>query len=208
MNDLNAVLNEQEISELEDFLQSDQVPEACMDISMLDGLLTALLISPKPLSPGVWLPWVWDSESGKESVAFASEADESRITDLITRHMNAVAHTLLNHPEAFEPLFYENEQTYADGDPVLSADNWCIGFLRGVELNEVDWLPYLDEHGELLEPIALLGTEDGYDILMDMDDPEEELRLVTESVPLAVLEMYHHWQTHAAAGDGTPATLH
>lgn len=208
MKDHNAALSEQEISELEEFLQSDHVPDSCMDISMLDGLLTALLISPKPLSPNVWLPWVWDSESGKSSVDFASEAAESRVIDLITRHMNAIAHTILHHPEAYEPLFYENEQTYADGDPVLAADNWCIGFLRGVELNEADWLPYLDDHGDLLEPIALLGTEDGYDILMDTENPEEEQRLATESVPLVVLEMYHHWQTRAAAGDRTPATLH
>lgn len=188
MTDHNTPLNEQELLELDEFLVSEQVPEECMDISMLDGFLTALIIAPRPLLPEVWLPWVWDSENGRRPPTFQSAEHQQHLMDLFIRHMNSIGHTLLHNPDEYAPLVYESEDTYADGEPVLAGDAWCIGFMRGVELGEADWLPCLEAHGDLLVPIALLGTEDGMDILQKMS--EDEQRMAVESLAPTVLEIY------------------
>lgn len=196
MTDFNNPLNEQELMELDEFLMSDQVSEDSMDIAMLDGFFTALIIGPRLFLPSTWLPWVWDSENGEQPVAFESEQQAQHIMDLLIRHMNGIGHTLLHTPDEYEPLMYESDNTYADGEPMLAADDWCIGFLQGVEFGEADWLPYLETHGELLAPIALWGTEDGMEVLDEMS--EEEQRLAIESIAPAVLEMYRHWRKQGA----------
>ena len=43
---LDAPLSDQEIDELEAFLESDATPREYMDITALDGFLTALAIGP------------------------------------------------------------------------------------------------------------------------------------------------------------------
>jgi Uncharacterised protein family (UPF0149) len=57
-------LTETEIGQLDDFLISDSVPEEAMDLSMMDGFITALASGPNPddaeldveidLGPGAW----------------------------------------------------------------------------------------------------------------------------------------------------------
>ena len=52
---LVAPLSDQEIDELEAFLESDATPHACMDISALDGFLTALALGPSVPLPSRWM---------------------------------------------------------------------------------------------------------------------------------------------------------
>ena len=54
--DLTQPLSDEEFDELADFLMSDATLEDAMDISMLDGFLTALLIGPNMVPPSQWLP--------------------------------------------------------------------------------------------------------------------------------------------------------
>jgi Uncharacterised protein family (UPF0149) len=43
---LNAALSDQEIDELDTFLESEATPHECISITTLDGFLTALAIAP------------------------------------------------------------------------------------------------------------------------------------------------------------------
>jgi uncharacterized protein YecA (UPF0149 family) len=52
-------LDEDELDELDDFLRSEAVGEDAMDVSMLDGFLTALAVGPTNLPPALWLPMIW-----------------------------------------------------------------------------------------------------------------------------------------------------
>ncbi|MBP9915718.1 MAG: UPF0149 family protein, partial [Thiobacillaceae bacterium] len=52
-------LTDEELDELDQFLTSDATPEECMDIAMLDGFLTALVIGPNTILPSQWLPAIW-----------------------------------------------------------------------------------------------------------------------------------------------------
>lgn len=36
-----------------------------MNLSTLEGYLTAIVIGPQTVIPSRWLPWVWDREEGQ-----------------------------------------------------------------------------------------------------------------------------------------------
>src|SRR5207342_2734396 len=45
-----------DLEPLGDFLDSTRAPEACMDLSELDGFLAGLAVGPAPVPPDEWLP--------------------------------------------------------------------------------------------------------------------------------------------------------
>lgn len=59
MISLVTPLSELEITELDEFLVSEATPGECMDISALDGFLTALVIGPGLVPPSVWIRAIW-----------------------------------------------------------------------------------------------------------------------------------------------------
>ncbi len=157
--DSDGPLSEEELDELDNFLMSEASPEDCMDISMLDGFVTALAIGPTTLPPSRWLPVIWGGE-----MIWSSQAQAERITTLIFRHANAVLFFLRDEPDTFEPLLYERIH---EGETVSILDEWCSGFVEAMALDEGAWQPLLDteEGEEWLYPILLYGTEAGLDEL-------------------------------------------
>ena len=109
-----------------------------MDISTLDGFLTAIVCGPKTIMPSEWMRWVWDMESGEDAPEFKDQAQAQRILGLLMRHMNDIAQTLHQAPEQYEPLLMENPN---GGDPIPILDEWCSGFMKGVQLDSEGWLP-------------------------------------------------------------------
>ena len=55
----NLGLNQADLEMLDAFLMSDQAPENCMQLSDLDGFLTAVAIGPELIMPSEWLPTIW-----------------------------------------------------------------------------------------------------------------------------------------------------
>lgn len=166
--DLSLPLSDEELEELETFLESDAVGEGAMDISMLDGFLTALAVAPNNLPPSLWLPEIWGG-----AVTWKSRAQEERITALVFRYANDLLFYLRDEPDEFEPLLYEREH---EEQTLPVIDEWCIGFVSGMALDEAGWAPLLesDEGEELLYPILLFGTEAGWEELKH--HPELEAR--------------------------------
>ena len=64
--DMTVSLSNAELDELAGFLVSDATPEEAMDISMLDGFLTALVVGPSVPPQERWLPMVWADPEGAE----------------------------------------------------------------------------------------------------------------------------------------------
>ena len=54
-------LSDEEIEELDDFLLDAEGIDESMNVSMLDGFLTALICAPKLILPSEWMRWVWDT---------------------------------------------------------------------------------------------------------------------------------------------------
>ncbi len=161
MSDELASLSDAELDELEAFLLSDDVPEDCMDIAMLDGFLTALIIGPNTLLPSQWLPYIWGGDENEE-MTFASGEQAERVLNLIMRYYNDRVHDLREDAVEFEPLLYVR-QDEAGEVPVL--DEWCVGFITGIGLDPEGWRPLIESDAEqdavLLAPMLLFGTEDG-----------------------------------------------
>ena len=72
-------LSDAEIEELDDFLLDAEGIDESMNVSMLDGFLTALICSPKLILPSQWMRWVWDTEHGKDMPNFRSDDEANRI---------------------------------------------------------------------------------------------------------------------------------
>ena len=159
MEEVSGPLTDEELDELDRFLLSDATGEDAMDISMLDGFLTALAVGPGTLSPNRWMPLVWGGD-----VAWASRQQMDRMTTLVFRHANDILSYLRDDPDTFEPLLYEREE---DGENIPVIDEWCTGFVKGMALDEAGWQPLMEteEGEELLYPILLYGTETGWEEL-------------------------------------------
>lgn len=148
---LNEPLDDLELSWLEDVLDKYGNDDSILDVSALDGFLTAVVSGPELLQPDVWMPEIWAGESP----AWASDEELQRFTMLVLRHMNVIVEFLTEAPEEFEAMFQERDH---DGEELLIAESWCSGYLRGVELGQWPELPPgLQPH---IMAIALHGSED------------------------------------------------
>ena len=58
MNKMSSDSQIMDIEELDAFLMSDQMPDECMQISDMDGFLTAIAIGPELIRPSEWLPYI------------------------------------------------------------------------------------------------------------------------------------------------------
>ncbi len=190
---LDKPLLEREIDELDDFLSSDAVPDESMDIAMLHGFLTALVVGPRLVVPSEWLPAVWGSEDGPE---FESLDEARRISGLIMRLYNSIILTLQDAPQKFLPIVYE--QRTAEGKLEFSAEEWCEGFLTGTHLPAGDWEALVEdeENFVLLTPILALANEEAMRELLAADKGGKARRVkLLVMIPLAVAGMYDYWRS-------------
>jgi uncharacterized protein len=193
MNTPNTGLNIDELVDLEEFLMSDQTPDACMDASTLDGFLTAVISSPRPTSVNyTWLPWVWDTELAQAEPAFSSLNEREFILGLIDRHLVNLQDNLCTQSENYEPVFFFDE----DNEEMPNLKDWCIGYLIAVT-DEYDlWEPYLTNYAELFEPIKLFGTDEGQakiDAELNQLNPEKQLEtteLWAKKIRQSALEIF------------------
>lgn len=158
--DLSVPLSDPEYDELESFLLSLEIEEAVLNMSEFDGLVTAIVSGPELILPSDWLPVVLGREDS--SPAIQNPEDFSRLTSLMMRHLNTTAATLLEEPQSFEPWFMENS---VDGTNFLVVDDWCIGYMKGVMLRPEPWRNNDIDMVEILSPIPLFTTSDGWDLL-------------------------------------------
>lgn len=189
--DLNRPLSPAEFAELDDFLSSDATPEECMGISMLDGFLTALAIGPNPVLPSRWLPLIY-GETAQDTMQWASPADAEHVLNLIMRLMNGIAWQLRKAPEGFVPILVEDEH---EGQTIRIIDEWCIGFMQGVQLDHAAWAPLFESHDEkaFLLPIILYGTESGNKELESRPELQKRHEQFADSLADCVLAVQDYW---------------
>src|SRR3954465_8497895 len=126
----------EELDELERYLLDIEDLDDSMDISMLDGFLTAIVCGSRTIMPSEWMRWVWDLENGRQSPNFETRVQAERVLGLILRHMNDIATILHESPADYEPLLMENPNP---GEPVPVIDEWCVGFVKGMSLDAFGW---------------------------------------------------------------------
>src|SRR6266571_2925297 len=102
-------LTDAEIEQLDEFLTRESTPKEAMDISMMDGFITALASGPNMMMPSSMLRWIWDADRGEQAPTFANVTESKHIVELIIRYWNNLNDTLNNALEEYEPLIPESE---------------------------------------------------------------------------------------------------
>ena len=134
------------LDRIDEELDTGDLDEGILCVSELDGFLTAIVSGPTAVVPSQWLPAVW----GDFEPVWDKLEELERFMNLVIRLMNFNASVLLEDPESFEPLFLER---HWKGKTVLVVDEWCEGYLRGVELTGRLWAAGGTEIDELMVPI-------------------------------------------------------
>lgn len=183
-------LTEDEVRELDEFLLDAVGIEESMDVSTLDGFLTAIVCGPRTILPSEWMRWVWDRERGEDTPTFKDHDEAQRIVGLLMRHINDIAATLDDAPEDYEPLLLENPN---DGDPIPIIDEWCSGFMKGVELDAEGWAPLLVGKPEWMSTILLYGTEDGWEVLEAKKLALDEHKALADGLADTVRNIHALW---------------
>ena len=183
-------LTDDEIKELDQFLLDAEGIEESMDISTLDGFLTAIVCGPKAIMPSEWMRWVWDMERGEDSPEFKDQAQAQRILGFLLRSMNDIAQTLLRQPEHYEPLLMESRN---EGDPIPILDEWCSGFMKGVQLDSVGWLPVTAGKPDWMSTIVLYGTKEGWEALEKKNLSLDEHKALAGGLAESVRNIHALW---------------
>ena len=179
-----------------------------MNIEALDGYLTGLLLAPhglQRLRSADWLPTVWGGD-GAGTAPFASGRQRKKAAQWVLRHLHAIDVQLRDAPQHWQPVFSIAEGAGGEGDELVDAEDWCIGFLQAVALDAEAWETVFDdaELGPLMVPLALLGGDDSG--LSEADaarlaDPQQRDEL-SRAVVDAVLAL----QARRSAAGGDQAT--
>lgn len=163
--DLSTPLEDFEYDELDGFLLTLESDLAVQNMSELDGFVTAIISSPEFIAPSEWLPVIWGG--GEHDPGLESARDMERIVELVMRHLNSTAITLMEDPAAFEPYLMEN---LVQGKAYLVVDDWCIGYMKAVMLREEQWFETDADMADILSPIPLFTSDEGWDLLDRLAD--------------------------------------
>ena len=180
-------LTDAEIEELDQFLLYAAGIEESMDVATLDGFLTAIVCGPRAILPSEWMRWVWDMEKGEDTPEFKDMTQAQHIVGLMMRHMNDIAQTLHQTPEYYEPLLSENPN---DGNPIPILDEWCCGFMKGVDLDATGWLPVTIGRPHWMSTILLYGTSEGWEVLKKKKLSLDEHKALADGLAGTVREIH------------------
>ena len=100
---------------------------AMVDVSELDGLFTALGCCADPVKPSSWQVAIWGSQD--DSPQWQSSEEAAHFLQLSSDMYNDVMDTV--NAGEFDPLFQYLE---VDGEEILIIDEWCFGFISGVNM--------------------------------------------------------------------------
>jgi uncharacterized protein len=192
---------EEDVQYLEEFLDSDACSDSSMTIAMLDGFLSAIVSGPNMISPSHWMPLVWSSAEEPQPPKFESDKQASRLLGTVFGLMNDIVHSLSSEPD--EHMLLVDQIELESGETVELIDEWCLGYLQGVGLDEESWLPLMMEREDLFATLLMFGTnedpdDDGKDDApIDAIDKSElsaeQLNEYSVNLHEVVPEIYAYW---------------
>lgn len=185
--DWEPTLSDAELEELDQFLRAHAGEDALL-LDGVHGLLSAINIGPERATPDEWLPEVLHDP-------FADVAEGQHILELLARLNESIGYEIQS--DAYEPILGEIELD--DGNTALSAQGWCEGFSRGVDMRARLWEARLGADSrltELLAPIMALAVEEG------VFETDAEIAPLNETeydeclthLPAAIGAVAHYWQ--------------
>ena len=182
-----STLTDAELEELDRFLRAHAGEESLL-LDGVHGLLSANAIGPQPAAPEEWLPEILNGP-------FADAEEGKRVLELLARLNESVA--LEIEADEYEPILGEIELD--DGNAALSAQGWCEGFSRGVDLRARLWEMRLGADSQLtdvLGPIMALAVDEGVFATDAEFSPlsEDEYDECLAQLPASVGAVAHYWR--------------
>lgn len=192
MNTPLKTLSEMELNWLDDFLLNrfdDEVDVGDRDegiflISTLDGFFTAIISGPEMIPPSTWLQSIW----GDFEPEWKNSQQAEQVISLLIRFMNGNADFLLHDPHNFEPMFMERE---VKGKTYMIVDDWCEGYMRGVELQLNQWQLESSDMQLYLAPIKAFTVD--YGMPMDHGLTQQEIEERQQAITSNVIQIYEFW---------------
>ncbi len=170
--------------EIDRYLKIYQRPTAVVNSSELDGFFAALGCTPEKIGAEAWLAAIWGGVDYLPQ--WSDKEEEQRFVSAVLVAYNRVVRSL--NADTFAALYLARPQ---GAGTALVADDWCQGFLRGVNM----WgaLPRADALflEKSLKPIRLFSTQIGRQALAAMS--AAEVASAQRSVEASVRAMYQHW---------------
>jgi len=161
-------LGEDEIDELQHWLDQVPAPLEPLDVAMVDGFLCGVLVQPVRVPASRWLPFLSDVDGR----ALPPDFDPKRLHELAQRR-HAELNDAITRRQWFDPWVFELDDGAEPGDASLEAVlPWVAGFATAMEA-----FPELMEADapELTEPLALLYRHLDPEDLEDADALLEEI---------------------------------
>ena len=198
-------LDEDELGWLDDFLllridedaDFEGKDEGVLNVSELDGLMTAVVSGPVMIQPSQWIPQVW----GDFPPSWYDEQEFQLVMSLFMRHMNSIAGLLTEQSEDFEPMFNEH---IVDGKTYTIVDEWCEGYMRGVMMASEQWEQESIEMQILLAPIKAFQGEQTF--IADEKFSEQNIQNLRQAIPPNAREIHAFWLARRTP-DATVATF-
>jgi len=131
--------------QLEDWFSNCDGSAPC--VSMLDGYLAAIIVSPEFVTPDVWLRAI----VSEDLVDAPDHTLEGVVRSTIFKRYNQISSTLSGGPKRYAPIFRRTDE-----DEVV-LEPYADGFWHGMRLTLDDWKPFISNH-DILGPLtAILG---------------------------------------------------
>lgn len=193
-------LTDADFDRLEELLEAEVFGEDAMRLDEAQATLCAVVSSPVPIEPSVWLPEVLGK--GAETV---DDPVVAETVELLMRLNNELATALLAD-ETISPMLYPVDE----GSEEYDFAAWADAYIFGAGLGE-DWYELAGKHAEdldeLLEPMFVLNgmlKEDAEKNGERWFSPAEEARLledIQDNFPVIIQTIYNFWR--AKRGGGT-----
>lgn len=184
-------LTEDELELMDEQLLQYSSEAGILGLSELDGFLTALASGPAVVPASIWLSALWGNEG--DGAPWPGETPLHDLMALLFRHLNDIVDRLTSGGDALRPIFQQAEDEEGE---YLVVEDWCYGYLRGVELG--DWPPLPPEQQAHLEALSLFGSEQGQMLAEGMT--EEHYHLAVEDIAPAAIALYQYFNGTRLAG--------
>jgi uncharacterized protein len=137
----------EQLTRLQEFLDSDDLHEEALDYVAAHGYLTALSVSPEPVEEREWIDALF-----AEPPHYRDEAQRQDIEQALVQLKARIAQQLASDEDMELPC----DLDLGDEPDLSDLRGWCIGFMEGVFLREAAWFENAeDEVSELLLPIMV-----------------------------------------------------
>lgn len=179
-----ALITEEELDRLEEFLFSPAVSDEALDLIGAHGFLCALNISPEPTAEAAWMEQLFDGEPN-----WSSDNEKHEIQELLRKLYRTIGNDLYNDQEILLPCELTLEPEDDEDGTELTA--WAQAFMEGVFQHEDAWFGQEEETvAGLLLPVMvasdLFEDEDVEEINRDRALREE----MAVQIPEVLVDLY------------------